>query len=187
MKAKKEALREKALRRLRQQSESSRLRRSFTIGGRLFRTPLYRKAERLLCYVAIAGEVQTRHILEQALSDGKEVFVPVVTDKARRHMVVAQVKDLEKDLAHRGHYGVPHPLRLASREIPLETLDLVIVPGIAFDRRGNRLGRGGGYFDRFLARVPADVPRVGLAFKFQVVQRLPQESHDQSVARVITE
>ena len=187
MKAKKRALREKTLRRLRQQSDSSREEKSASIGRRLFRTRLYRQAKRLLCYAAIDGEVQTRGILERALSDGKEVFVPVVTDRARRRMVVAQVKDLEKDLTHRGHYGVPHPLKLSSREIPLSTLDLVILPGVAFDRRGNRLGRGSGYFDRFLARVPARVPRVGLAFRFQRVAKLPSEAHDQPVDQVVTE
>jgi len=187
MRAKKRVLREKTLRRLRQQPESSRERKSLLIGRRLFRTRLYQRARRLLCYAAIDGEVQTRGILEKALSDGKEVFVPVVTDKKRRHMVVAQVKDLEKDLAHTGHYGISHPLRLSSREIPLNTLDLIILPGVAFDRQGNRLGRGGGYFDRFLAGVPARVPRIGLAFKFQVVKQLPSESHDQPIWRVITE
>ena len=187
MKAKKRALREKTLRRLRQQPDSSREAKSLAISRRLFRTSLYRKAKRLLCYAAIGGEAQTRGILERALSDGKEVFVPVVTDRARRHMVVAQVKDLERDLAHRGHYGIPHPLRLSSREIPLSTLDLVILPGVAFDRKGGRLGRGGGYFDRFLARVPVRVPRVGLAFRFQVVAALPREAHDQPVSKVITD
>lgn len=187
MRAKKQALREKTLRCLRQQSESSRQKKSLIIGRRLFRIRLYRQAKRLLCYVAIDGEVQTRRILEKSISDGKEVFVPVVTDRTRRHMVVAQVKDLEKDLAHRGHYGIAHPLRLSSREIPLSALDLAILPGVAFDRQGNRLGRGGGYFDRFLSRVPLSVPRVGLAFRFQVVAKLPREAHDQPVDRVVTE
>ena len=187
MRAKKQVLREKTLRRLRQQPESSREKKSLAIGRRLFRTRLYQCARRLLCYAAIDGEVQTRRILEKALSDGKEVFVPVVTDRQRRHMVVAQVKDLEKDLAHSGPFGIPHPLRLSSREISLNTLDLIILPGIAFDRQGNRLGRGGGYFDRFLLRVPAGVPRVGLAFRFQVVERLPRESHDQPGERGITD
>ena len=102
-------------------------------------------------------------------------------------MVVAQVKDLEADLAHKGHYGIPHPLELSSREIALDGIDLILLPGVAFDRRGNRLGRGGGYFDRFLSRVPAEVPRVGLAFRFQRVARLPRELHDQPVERVITD
>jgi len=180
-------LRATTLRRLRAQSESSRKKKSLAIGRRLLRTQAYRRAKRLLCYVAIDGEVWTRPILERALADGKRVFVPVVTDRTRRHMVVAEVRDPEKDLAHKGHYGIPHPLMLTSKEIPLRRLDLVIVPGVAFDKTGHRLGRGLGYFDRFLERVPASTPTVGLAFKFQTVQRLPVESHDRPVQRVITE
>lgn len=184
---KKQLLRKRILTRLRDQPERLRRIKSGRIARALRRLPEYRKAQAILCYVDFDGEVQTRAILEKSLSDGKKVFVPVVADRARRHLVVAQIKDLEKDLAHRGHYGIARPLRLSSREIPLSTLDLVILPGVAFDGQGNRLGRGGGYFDRFLSRVPPSVPRVGLAFRFQVVAKLPSETHDQPVSRVITE
>ena len=183
----KATLRRTTLRRLRQQSESSRQKKSLAIGRRLFRTRFYRQAQRLLCYAALSGEVQTRALLEKALLDGKKVFVPVVTDKARRHMVAAQIKDLEKELFHPGHYGVPHPLRLSTREISLKTLDLVIVPGVAFDARGNRLGRGLGYFDRFLSRFPRSVPRVGLAFECQMVPEVPARRHDERMQAVVTE
>lgn len=183
----KETLRRTLLRRLRQQSESSRQRKSLAIGRRLFRTRFYRQAHRLLCYAAIDGEVQTRPILEKAIFDGKKVFVPVVTDKARRHMGVVQIKDLEKDLAHPGHYGIPHPLRLSTREISLKKLDLVIVPGVAFDPCCGRLGRGLGYFDRFLSRLPAGIPRLGLAFECQMVGKVPARSHDERMQAVVTE
>jgi 5-formyltetrahydrofolate cyclo-ligase len=173
--------------RLRRQPEPLRRVKSVRIACALRRLPEYRKARAILCYADFDGEVQTRAILEKALSEGKKVFVPVVTDRTRRHRVVAQVKDLEKDLAHRGHYGIAHPLRLFSKEIPLAKLGLVILPGVAFDVQGGRLGRGGGYFDRFLPKVPLSVPRVGLAFRFQVVAKLPREAHDQPISRVITE
>ncbi len=187
MKAKKQALRDQTLQCLRQQTESSRQAKSLLIGRRLFRTSFYRRAKRLLCYAAMGGEVQTRGILEKALSDGKRAFVPVVTDKEQRRMVAAEITDVEKDLAHRGHHGIPHPLKLSSRRIALSSLDLILLPGVAFDRRGRRLGRGAGYFDRFLAEAPARIPRVGLAFGFQVLKELPSEPHDQPVCAVITE
>ncbi len=173
--------------RLRRQPEPIRQAKSRKIGQKLQRTPLYRRAKQVLCYVAFDGEVETRGILERALSDGKKVFVPVVTDKARRRMGVAQIKDLETDLAHKGHYGIPNPLKISSREISLSGIDLILLPGVAFDRQGSRLGRGAGFFDRFLSRVPVGVPRVGLAFRFQVVARLPREEHDQPVQKVITD
>ena len=180
-------LRQRTLRRLREQSEKSRQKKSLVIGKRLFRTESYRRAQLILCYVAIRGEVETRPILEQALFENKRVFVPVVTDKARRHMVVAEIKDLKKDLSHKGAYGIPHPLRLLAKEISLKKLDLIVVPGVAFDAKGNRLGRGLGYFDRFLERVPETIPCVSLAFRFQMVREIPMQSHDRAVQKVITE
>jgi len=183
----KHSLRQKTLRLLRRQPEKTRQSKSLKITKRLCRSKWYRKAKSLFCYVAIDGEVLTRPLLEKGLADGKNLFVPVVVDKRRRRMTVAQVKDLKKDLKHKGHYGIPHPLRLSTRRISLNRLDLVIVPGVAFDRKGGRLGRGLGYFDRFLEKIPVRIPRVGLAFKFQVVKQLPRQSHDQPMTRIITE
>lgn len=184
---KKETLRRAVLRRLRRQSDSSQQKKSLAIGRRLFQTRFYRKAQRLLCYAAMDGEVQTRPILEKALLDGKKVFVPVVTDKNRRHMVAARIKSLEKDLSHRGPYGIPHPLRLSAQGISLKRMDLILVPGVAFDARGVRLGRGLGYFDRFLSRIPASIPRVGLAYECQMAGKVPAHPHDERMQAVVTE
>src|SRR3990167_8242728 len=93
---KKQLLRERILTRLRNQPEPLRRAKSGRIARALRRLPEYRRARAILCYADFDGEVETRAILEQALSDGKKVFVPVVTDRARRRMVVAQVKDLER-------------------------------------------------------------------------------------------
>lgn len=101
-------------------------------------------------------------------------------------MIAAEITHCRRDLQGRGLFGLCQPAR-PWRRLPPERMDLVIVPGLAFDRNGHRLGRGGGYFDRFLEKVPAQVPRIGLAFRFQVVARLPRESHDQPVDRVITD
>ncbi len=139
-----------------------------------------------MCYVAIDGEVETRPLLAQALADGKQVAVPVTRPRGRRLLAI-QIQDPHRDLRKKGPYGIPEPVKISQREVSVKDLDLVIVPGVAFDRAGRRLGRGMGYFDRFLERVPRSVPRVGLAFRFQVVRRLPWEGHDQPVSKVITD
>ena len=139
-----------------------------------------------MCYVAIPGEVETRPILSQALSDGKRVVVPVVRGSNKR-LVAAEITDPDKDLALKGPFGIPQPRNLSQRQVPLKKLDLILVPGVAFDKEGRRLGRGGGYFDRFLSRTAPSVPHVGLAFRFQVVKDLPWEPHDRQVSRVITD
>ena len=140
----------------------------------------------MLCYAAIDGEVDTSPILSQALADGKRVAVPVALRRGSR-LVPVEIRDSRKDLSSRGLFGVPQPARTAGRQVPPEKLEFILMPGVAFDRRGRRLGRGRGYFDRFLSQVPASVPRVGLAFGFQVVRAVPFEPHDQPVRMVITD
>ena len=179
-------LRRQILSRLRRQPSETRLRKSLRIGQRLRGLAVYRRARRILCYVAVDGEVETRPILAQALLDGKQVAVPVAIPH-RKRIFPARIQDSARDLTRRGAFGIPEPENAAGRRIALNRIDLVIVPGVAFDRRGRRLGRGGGYFDRFLARIPSSVPRVGLAFQFQRVKSIPWEPHDQPVSRVITE
>ena len=182
----KKELRQRILGRLRRQPEEKRQAKSVVIGRRLRRLPLYRKAGVILCYVAIDGEVETRPILAQAHADGKRVAVPVTLSKPKR-LIAAEIQDPETDLRHRGPFGIPQPPRPGRRRVPIKKLDLVLVPGVAFDRRGRRLGRGGGYFDRFLSEIPPEIPSVGLAFRFQLVKNIPWESHDRPVSRVITE
>ncbi|MBI3615138.1 MAG: 5-formyltetrahydrofolate cyclo-ligase [Candidatus Omnitrophica bacterium] len=182
----KEGIRLKLLEKLRQQPPKARLKKSAAIARKLRRLPLYRKAKVLLCYAAVDGEVETRPILDQAIADGKRVAVPI-TFRRDKKLAAAEIKDPKKGLNFKGPFGIPEPSRHLHWRIAPDKLDLVLVPGVAFDRRGHRLGRGLGYFDRFLEKVPADVPRIGLAFRFQVVRELPFEPHDQPMHRVITE
>ena len=182
----KQALRQQLLHKLRRQPEHLRLSKSFKIGLALRRSALYRKAKVILCYVATDGEVETRPILTQAILDGKRVAVPVIL-KRNKKLMVAEIKDLGKDLTFRGPFGIPEPHRSSRRRIAPAELDLILVPGVAFDKKGRRLGRGGGYFDRFLDDLPTKVPRIGLAFRFQVVKKIPWEPHDQPVSKIITE
>ena len=81
---------------------------------------------------------------------------------------------------------MPEPHPWAVRPVPVRDVDLVLVPGVAFDREGRRLGHGQGYFDRFLARLPKDTPTVGVAFPCQLFDRLPIAAHDHAVSAVLT-
>ncbi len=182
----KQFIRQRILRRLSTQSKDLRLKKSLAIERVLGRSSLYRNARVILCYVAVDGEVETRPILEKALADGKRVAVPALRCGSRR-LIAAEVWNLDSDLKKTGPFGIPQPTLAHQRIIRPEDLDLLLVPGVAFDMKGGRLGRGGGYFDRFLSCVPAGIPRLGLAFRFQVVKDLPSEMYDQSVMRVLTD
>jgi len=183
---KKQELRQRILQKLRRQPEKARVAKSCAIGRALRRLKIYRKAKVILCYVAIDGEVETRPLLARALGDGKCVAVPV-THRAGRRIVALEIKDPDRDLKKVGPFRIPEPSRGSRRTLRPDEMDLIIVPGVAFDRKGWRLGRGGGYFDRFLEKVPPRIPRVGLAFRFQVLKTLPCEEHDQPVSRVLTD
>ena len=177
-------LRKTLVDRLRQQKEEARRRSSEAIWRKVHRLTAFRQAATVCCYVALPYEVQTRRMIEEMLKSGKRVVVPVTRPDSKR-LWLSEVRDPDRDLAP-GAFGVPEPVPTARRPVPARELDLVFVPGLAFDRRGHRLGHGHGYFDRFLAHLPEATPTVGLAFRFQLLDRLPADSHDRAVHMVLT-
>lgn len=177
-------LRTTCLRRLKQQKEDARRQRSNTVRRKVFRLTAFRRAKTVCCYVALPYEVQTWRMIEQMLAIGKRVVVPMVRRGSKR-LSLSEVRDPAADLTP-GAFGVWEPRMSARRPVPLKDIDLVLVPGLAFDRRGHRLGHGLGYFDRFLARLPKTTPTVGLAFRFQLLNRLPAAPHDHAVQTVLT-
>ena len=176
-------LRTTLLRRLKQQKEDERRRKSEAIWRRMFRLTAFRQAKTICCYVALPYEVQTWRMIEEMLKRGKRVVVPVTQQRTKR-LVLSEVRDPATELAQ-GAFGVWEPLPRARRPVPTRDVDLVIVPALAFDQQGHRLGHGYGYFDRFLARLPKTTPTVGLAFRFQLLDRLPVVSHDHAVQTVL--
>lgn len=171
------------LRQLKQQEEDERRQRSEAIRRKVCRLAAFRRAKTICCYVALPYEVQTRRLIEEMLTKGKRVVVPVTRPRTKR-LDLSEVRRPDAELV-RGPLGVWEPARSARRPVPVEALDLVLVPGVAFDRRGRRLGHGHGYFDRFLARLPKTTPTVGLAFRFQILDRLPVASHDHAVRTIL--
>jgi len=172
------------LRRLRQQEEEARRRSSEAIRRKLFRLTAFRRAKTVCCYVALPYEVQTWRMIEAMLLNGKRVVVPVTQPRTKR-LGFSEIRDPATDLAP-GRFGVLEPTPQARRPVAMDELDLLLVPGIAFDRQGHRLGHGHGYFDRLLARVPKATATVGLAYRFQLLDHLPTASHDRAVQAVLT-
>lgn len=123
-------------------------------------------------------------MIDSAIKLGKKVVVPVILTREKK-LVGTLISDMRKDLFP-GPYGILQPIPAPEKEVPVDKLDLVVVPGIAFDREHVRLGRGAGYYDRFLETIPKQAAVVGLAFDFQVVENLPKLAHDISVTRLLT-
>lgn len=166
------------------QNNTQRLRKSRLIKDKLFKLAEFKRARRLMFYIATPEEVETRFMISDAQKLGKEIAVPTILMREKR-MIASLIKDLKTETCS-GPYGIMQPKRECIRQVPGETIDLAVVPGLAFDEQGHRLGRGGGYYDRFLANLPPGAARIGLAFNFQVLKDVPVLSHDISVTKVIS-
>jgi 5-formyltetrahydrofolate cyclo-ligase len=175
----KKQIRSKILLRLKIQKEEDRRRKSKIIKEKLFRTQIFKKAKRVMFYISFDGEVNTKEMIKEAVRLGKIVAVPVC--QKNRRIKPARLDKRVK--LKKGPYGIGEPV--IKRFLDLEALDLVIVPGVAFDRKGNRLGRGKGYYDSFLKKLPNKAASIGLAFAFQILPCIPATRRDVSVDRVI--
>ena len=170
---------------LRKHKEEARLRKSSVIRRRLFRTPEFKRALTILFYASFDGEVDTFEMIKKAKKLGKKIGLPRIL-RSRKTLVPMLLENLDKDLKP-GPYGIKTPSGNSARRLKLKDIDMVIVPGLAFDRNNNRLGRGAGYYDRFLKKLPPGIPTIGLAFDFQVVNRLPETgAHDVPVSHLIS-
>jgi 5-formyltetrahydrofolate cyclo-ligase len=134
-------------------------------------------------YRALAGEVPTERIRHAYLAAGARLCYPRVEGKG----TLAFYPHREGDGWEPGSYGILEPLIPAGVEPMLSGWDIIVVPGLAFDRRGNRLGFGFGYYDRFLGGLPESVPRVGLACASQLVPEVPVDAWDVPVHALVTE
>ncbi len=143
--------------------------------------PVWHSACAILLYAPLAEELDVWPLASQALSMGKQLVL-LRHQSDGTHYTPHVVTDLERDLV-RGPHGIREP-RAGCPVFPLNRLDLLLVPGLAFDVRGGRLGRGGGVFDRLLAGAAG--VHVGVAFDFQIVDAVPTESHDAKVDCVLT-
>jgi 5-formyltetrahydrofolate cyclo-ligase len=144
--------------------------------------PEFKKARCVGAFASIPGEINTFPILEGVLKGGKELALPKMA-KDRTHFEFYKVPDL-KDLGT-GPFGILEPT--APRPIAWDHLDLVLVPGLAFDRDGNRLGFGKGFYDRALPQLAKDCLTVGLGYSFQLLEKVPVTPQDIPLRALLTE
>ncbi|MFA6610476.1 MAG: 5-formyltetrahydrofolate cyclo-ligase [Candidatus Omnitrophota bacterium] len=168
---------------LKAHSELEKSEKSDIIKRKLFNEEIYKKANVVMFYVSLKDEVDTLPMIDEAISAGKRICVPVIL-KEEMKLIAGEIKDRKTDL-ERQHFGIYQPKKDKVSEIPLKDIDLVVVPGIAFDKKNVRLGRGHGYYDRFLCGLNKATKVIGLAFRFQVLDDLPQDSHDIPVWKII--
>lgn len=179
----KQALRRQMRSRLAALDPEERRRHAAAVGDRVLSLEPLRRPCRVLSCLSYGTEIDTRALIERLIATGHEVFVPRAELPSRALSVHPYPCDLETL-----PFGLEQPAAgvaaLSEEEIE-RSLDMVLIVGLAFDRRGYRLGHGGGFFDRFLARY--SLPTVGLAHELQIVERLPVEPHDRPMRQIVTE
>ena len=184
MKLLKQKLRKQILFHLAKQREEERREKSNKILKILFSLPQFAAARIIMFYLSFDGEVDTSSMIKKARALGKKIAVPLIKKKTREILPV--FLDFQNGLLEKGPYGILQPKVKNKCAFSLSDLDIAIIPGVAFDLDGNRLGRGMGYYDRFLSCLPPKVFTIGLAFSFQVFDRLTAvEPHDFSVQKIL--
>lgn len=159
--------------------------KSDSIIDSLLNSEFYKDSKVIMAYIDFRNEVQTERFIKQAVADKKRVVIPISVVETRQ-LILSEIIDYDSELES-GAYGILEPKPEFIREVDPLLIDLVLVPGVAFDKKGFRIGYGAGYYDRFLERVRADIPKVALAFELQMVEDAHPDAHDFPVEYIVTE
>lgn len=167
-------------------AETDRQGKSLAICDRLFELDEFRSSQVVLFYANTGTEVETTNHIAKARSLGKQIALPYCVGNEIRLADVQGLEDLEP-----GAFDILEPRHEIRRDETISrdaaSIDLVLVPGVAFDMRGGRLGRGQGYYDRFLSRMGDSSLRIALAFECQIFDQIPMSAHDMYVDVIVTE
>ncbi|MCL2493499.1 MAG: 5-formyltetrahydrofolate cyclo-ligase [Clostridiales bacterium] len=161
--------------------EEARRQASDAIIQRVLALPEYKKAQTIYCFVGVGWEVDTRPLLEDALAAGKAVCVPRCEADGR--MAAHRIESVD-DLQATGLFGLPEPCENCEI-VPFEAIDFAVIPCLCADKNGMRLGRGGGYYDRFMSVFPGTSATVCYSAALQ--KQVPTETHDKQIDCVVTE
>lgn len=166
-------------------SESERTEKTSMIETKLFEFANFIESRIIFLYVHKPHEMITTNILQQTLEHNKILVLPAF-NAARREIIPLKVDNLKTNLKP-GARGIMEPDRKHCKKVPIEYLDIAIIPGTAFDEKGGRVGSGEGYYDRFIPKLSITTRKVALAYECQLLPQVPMESHDKHVDIIITE
>ena len=164
-------------------STSDVLEKSSRIKKRIFEMDLFRDAQTILFYVSYGNEVYTHDMIKESISLGKTVVVPKSVTK-NNALILSRLTDWNN--LEVGAYNILEPKQESIEQVDVESIDLIIVPGVVFDESGNRIGHGKGYYDRLL-NDSQNIPNIGLAFELQMIDNIESEKHDEKIDVIITE
>jgi 5-formyltetrahydrofolate cyclo-ligase len=176
-------LREKLQERLFEMSKKQRITKSKEVCRNLISTPQFQNASTIMLYLSLPYEADTTEAILHAWQLGKIVAVPKILWQ-QKYMIPVQINSLETDLLTEVT-GLRNPVKGVPTAI--EEIDLVVAPALGLDRKGNRLGHGGSYYDRFFADTALRAQRCGFAFAEQIVEEVPMKNHDKQMDFLVTD
>lgn len=181
----KQGIRQKLLERLLSLTKNEIKRRSKDVENKLSELPIYKQAKVIMVYYPLRGEVDILRKIKKDL--GNKRFCFPVMDLEAKNLRIFEIANLDEGFCV-GAWGVMQPDTEKAKEVDIKEIDVVIVPGLAFDKQRNRLGRGAGFYDRFLQDITPPTKKVGIAFEFQILENLPTNlSWDQKVDTIVSE
>ncbi len=174
-------IREKLLKWRRNLPESEREEKDRRIRHRLENLDIFKSAQHILFYYSVNGEADTHKLIENHL-ENKQLYLPVITDSSK-----FQAIPLSSPLnLKRGFEKVPEPIGIEPSSTYDQSVEIIVVPGVAFDLKGDRLGMGKGYYDRYLQRQKGKL-KIGLAYAEQILDSIPKDNYDEPVDIIITD
>ena len=185
LKEKKGEIRKSVLAKRNALKKKEHAKKSMQIMEHLFDFANFLEAKTVLFYLSTKSEVATDDMIRRAMEHKKAVTVPLV-DIKERDIIPYKIEGLEQDVAP-GYQGIREPIIHRCKQVPVEYINLAIIPGIAFDERGGRIGHGTGFYDKLIPKLDATTRKVALAFECQIVPQIPMEPHDRYIDIIITE
>jgi 5-formyltetrahydrofolate cyclo-ligase len=183
----KKALRKEILSKRKNIKEIEKEKMDKRISDKLYESKFYNEATNIFVYISYDSEIDTKGIINKALKDNKRIYVPR-TEFETRTMDAVEIKSFNKLI--KSDYGILEPSKNEACIDPNE-LDLIVVPGVAFDRDGGRMGYGAGFYDRYFKKITEDnikrITKLVLAYDFQVLDKVPMSEQDVPVDYIITE
>lgn len=156
---------------------------SIRIKNKLFKMKEFERSSCIMFYVSYDNEVYTHEMIKDCIKNKKNVVVPV-TDKKNKKLIFSKLENWD-DLSP-GAYNILEPNKEKIKEISINEIDLIIVPGVGFDENGNRIGHGKGYYDNLLKNSTKAL-HIGLTFESQILKQIPIDAQDIPVKKIITE
>ncbi|MFZ3091494.1 MAG: 5-formyltetrahydrofolate cyclo-ligase [Nitrospirota bacterium] len=185
IKEKKKKLRKEIIARRDSLSDLERDAASKRIRESLFGLSEFKNAKSVHFFISFGSEVITTGMIRDAIKMGKKVVVPFI-DRDKKMLRLSELRDFDKELES-GYWGIQEPKKECMREVVIDDVELMVMPGVAFDGKGHRLGYGMAFYDKLIAGRKVTMPLVAITFDMQVVDDVPVAGHDVLIDKIVTE